>query len=205
MTNLIAPGDPLLADLDFNNLEAAKQAQLNALADTATTWIEKYCNRVFRRTVYNDEAHNGNSELWIYVNNPPIISLGTITIQETSFIGDSTSTDYAASKFDTKLGTGKIRFKPGSFLSSGGGLFSGGFQNILIDYTGGFDPVPEPVKLVASQFIIEMFDPSEDIRGIEKEKLGNYFYSKGSNYFQNLTFKTKIILDGYKLRRVNSA
>ncbi len=205
MTNLIEPSDPLLEALDFSDLKVGEQAQLNALSDAATTWIEKYCNRVFRKTVYTDEAHNGNNELWIYVNNPPIISLGTVTIQESNFGGDSVSTDFASDKFDTKLSTGKIRFKPNSFLSSTTGLFSEGFQNVLIDYTGGFTPVPETIKLIASKFIIEMFDPSEDVQGIEKEKLGNYFYSRGTNHQVQATFRTTRILEGYRIRRVNRA
>lgn len=205
MTNLIEPGDPLLEALDFSDLDVGEQAQLNALSDAATTWIEKYCNRVFRKTDYTDEAHNGNNELFIYVNNPPIISLGTVTIKESNFTGDAVSTDFAADKFDTKLSTGKIRFKPNSFLSSTTGLFSSGFQNVLIDYTGGFLPVPEPIKLVAAQFIIEMFDPSEDVQGIEKEKLGNYFYSRGKDFAAQATFKTTKLLEGYRIRRVNSA
>ncbi len=205
MTTLIEPGDPLLTVLDFDNLEVGEQAQLNALAIAATTWIEKYCHRIFRKTIYIDETHNGNNELWIYVNNPPIISLGTVTIQESNFSGDSVSTDFTSDKFDVKFSTGKIRFKPNSFLASTTGLFSTGFQNVLLDYTGGFSPVPEPIKLVASKFIIEMFDPSEDVQNIEKEKLGNYFYSKGTQFFEQLTFKTKVILESYRIRRVNSA
>ena len=201
--NLIEPGDPLLANLDFNNLNTPEQAQLRALAVAATVWIEKYCNRIFRKTTYTNEAHNGTGELYILVFNPPLITLTQVTIQESNFSGDSVLTDFAASKFDTKLSTGKIRFKPNSFLASTTGLFSEGFQNILIDYTGGFDSVPEPVKLVAADFIIEMFDPSEKPQGIEKEKLGNYFYSKGTSYFQNLTFTTKKILDSYRLLRVS--
>lgn len=198
---LIESADPLLTVLDISNLDAGEQAQVNALADAATTWIQKYCNRIFKKTTYTDEAHNGNGERFIYVDNPPIISLSTVTIQSTSFSSSTTSTDFAASKFDTKLSSGKIQFKSQSFLS-GGGSFDQGFQNVLIDYTGGFSSIPEPVKLIAAQFIIEMFDPGESVQGIEKEKLGNYFYSRGTNYFQNLTFNQKIILESYRLRRI---
>lgn len=200
--NLIEPGDPLLANLDFTNLEALEQAQIRALTEAATTWIEKYTNRVFRSTVYVDEAHDGNGELYIYVKNPPLITLTQVTIQETSFSGATTSTDFAASKFDTNTDTGKIKFKPGSFLSSGASKFTEGFQNVLIDYTGGFDPIPEPIKLVAAEFIVEMFDPSEKVGGIEKEKLGNYFYSKGTKFFEQLVYKHRHILDSYRILRV---
>jgi len=202
---LIESNDPLLIPLDFPNLDEFGQAHVNALAIAATTWLQKYCNRTFKQTVYANEAHNGNGERYIYVDNPPIISLGIVTIQESSFSGDTTSTDFASTKFDTKLSSGKIRFKPGSFLSSGASLFTEGFQNVLIDYTGGFVKIPEPVKLIAAQFIIEMFDPTESVQGIEKEKLGNYFYSRGTKYFENLTFNQKLILESYRLRRINVA
>ena len=202
MPNLIESSDPLLGNLDFDNLGVGEQAQVNALALVATEWIERVCNRTFRKTVYTDETHDGNGELWIYIRNAPIITLTQVTIQESNFSGDSVSTDFAASKFDIKESSGKIRFKPNSFLASTTGLFSAGFQNILIDYTGGYIQVPEPIRLVASQFIMEMFDPSSIPQNIEKEKLGNYFLSKGVNYFSNLTFNTKQILNSYKQRRV---
>lgn len=202
MTALLKPTDPLLDPLDYNELDTGPQTQVAALIEAATTWIEKYCNRTFRQTTYTDEAHDGNGELFIYVKNSPIITLTTVTIQESSFSGSSTSTDFAASKFDTKLATGKIKFKPGSFLSSGASHFTEGFQNVLIDYVGGFAQVPEPIKLVASQFVIEQFDPSLSPQGIEKEKLGNYFYSRGTTFFNQLLVRHRQILDSYRRIRV---
>ena len=47
-----------------------------------------------------------------------------------------------------------------------------------------------------------MFDPTLKTDGLEKEKLGDYFYAKGVNFFEKLVFSKKKMLDRYKIRKV---
>jgi len=203
MANLILNTSPYLQPLDYSNMSTAEKALVDALITMATEQIERYCRRTFAAADYTDEKHDGNGWRSIFVKNPPLNSLTDVDIVESDFSSDSTTTTYAATKFDTKAATGEIRFKPGSFLSSGRGVFSEGFQNIQITYNGGFASVPQGIQLACAEMVIQMFDPSEATDLIEKEKIGDYFYAKAKNAFQKMLLTKKKILDSYKIRRIS--
>ena len=48
-----------------------------------------------------------------------------------------------------------------------------------------------------------MYDSTLSPDALDKEKLGDYFYAKSSDYFENVkVFKKKKILDSYRLRKI---
>ena len=78
-------------------------------------------------------------------------------------------------------------------------------MHIRITYNGGWalgNDKLQPLKLVLAEFVIEMFDPNESVLGIEKEKLGDYFYSRGTDAWNKLLVKHRQILMLYKKIRV---
>lgn len=207
MTTLIDNTSAFLEPLDYNNQDAAAQANIDALIIAGDEFLRKSLHRILLQDTYTDEKHDGNGRKSIYVNNPPLISLTDIAIVTTDFNGNDTTTTLDATKFDLKLSTGEIRFKPGSFTSDGASFFTEGFQNIQITYSGGFvtnSDKLKPMELVLAEFVIEMFDPNEGVLGIEKEKLGDYFYSKGTDSWNKILVKHKEIMKLYKIIRVNS-
>ncbi len=201
MADLIANTSAFLNDLDYSNLPSNEQAQVDALIDVATEYIEKYCNRIFLQATYTDEIQDGTGEKSIFVANPPIQSLTDIDIIVQSESGDTTST-FLATKFDYESKTGEIRFKPDTFLNTAGGVFSKGFQNIKITYSGGWVAVPQSIQLIAAEFVKERFDPTLVEDTLEREKLGDYFYAKSKDFWKRLLATNRFILNSYKIRKV---
>ncbi len=189
--------------LDFANLNAAEKAHVEALISVGTVEIERICNRTFLQATYTDEAHDGYGWDFIFVKNPPIVSLTDIDlITYNAVTGDTETTTYAASKFTFHANTGEIKFKPDVTLSTAK-LFPVGFQNIHITYSGGYAAVPQAIQMLCADFVIQMFDSKElDGALIEKEKQGDEFISFGTDYFNRLPFSKKKILTSYQLRRV---
>ena len=203
---IIDENSPFLAPLNYGDLESNQKLQVQALIVAAKQHIEQQLNRKLIKQTHTDELHDGNGETSIWINNPPITSVSSVTITESSFNSDSTETEFTSDKFDLDKPTGEIRFKPGDFSSGCNRTFPSGFQNVNVTYVGGYEETDEylhPIKLVLAEFVIEMFDPSEAVTNLEKEKLGDYFYSKGTNAFDKLMTRHKKILRGYRVYRIN--
>lgn len=201
MADLILKTSPHLKVLDYDNQDAATKKQIDALITVASNYIEKYCDRVFSSVSYSNEKLDGNGWDNIFIKNPPLTTLTDIDVISSLFTG-STTTTYAATRFDIKEATGQIKWKADSFLEEGG-IFPVGFQNVQVTYVGGFSAIPTSIELITAEFVIQLFDPtlSEDI--IEKEKIGDYFYAKGINFIENLIFSKKYILNSYRIRRMS--
>lgn len=203
--SIITTASPHLAPLDYNNLLANEQAYISSLLTVAEEYLQdRFWHRQIEAATYTDEIHDGTGEPSIFVNNIPLNSITDIDITYTNYNSATVTETYVASKFDINTKTGEIRFKPGSFLSEAGGYFPEGFQNIKITYNGGFSPVPETIKYLIAKFIIHAYDPSALPDTIEKEKLGEYFYSKSKELIQSFPFSDKKLFDSYILRRVPS-
>jgi len=205
MANLIANSDPHLNPLDYDNLSARDMVQVDSLITAGSEYIERYCNRVFASAVITDEVHNGYGFNSMFVRNPPITTLTQIEIISAySSTGSDTYDTHEATKFLYDEQTGEINWKPGIwFGDTTGGVFPKGFQNVMATYTGGYSSVPEAVQLLCAEFVIEMYDSTLSSDGIDKEKLGDYFYSRSKDYFENVkVFKKKRILDSYRLRKI---
>lgn len=199
MANLITNESAYLAPIEYSDQGTAEQAQIDALIISVSEYIEKYCNRIFLSATYTDELYDGDGWDFLFIKNSPLISLTDIDILDQG-ITVATVT-YAASNFVLTLPTGEITWKPATFLNEGG-VFPVGKQNIQVTYVGGFAAVPTTIQQVAAEMVIEQFDPTLSVDGIEKEKIGDYFYSKGKDFRQSLTASTLQKLNQYKIRKV---
>lgn len=203
MANLIETDSPFLVDLDFNNLDAANQAAIEALIDVASVLIEKECNRKFAQDTYTEEAYDGDDLNNLFLKNFPIASIDEVIISpdstaELTFDGDN---------FNFKEATGEIWFKslseldtpPSNYL----GYFPIGRKNILVTYTGGFsDGVPSPIQKLCADLVINSFSPGDVSGNIESEKLGQYFVKFKKDVMINQLMDSKRIISLYKVRKV---
>ncbi|MBK9285000.1 MAG: hypothetical protein IPM51_11895 [Sphingobacteriaceae bacterium] len=191
--------EPLLADLDYDNLSAMDQAKVNSLIEVGSQLIEAYCNRVFTAADFT-EYLDGNGHNEIYVKNPPINSITSVTI-------NSNLVDYVfpTDELTIKPGIGRVNLN----LDKTNSLrpfthFPRGSQNIKVIYNGAFNPIPAPILLVLADFVIRAFDGIGESGNVVSEKLGQYFYKLKDD-------KTKVdknisqyegYLQYYKIRRV---
>lgn len=200
MPDLIENTDPLLESLGYSDLEVGERAQIDALITVSSEIIEKKCNRVFTATEYEEEKHNGNDENWLFINNPPIISLTSIVV-----VGAENYT-YEGALFEYKDKIGEIKWNDLYLLQNTVadwiGHFPRGYNNILANYEGGFTDIPAPIKYLCAEMVKEVFSPGETPGSLEFEKLGQYFYKTRKDFFQKFLLSHKSILNLYTIRRV---
>jgi len=201
--NLIANTSTFLEMLDYANLTAAEQSAIDALISAASEYIEEQlCYRKFLAADYTDEKQDGNGWDSIFVKNIPLNSIVDIDlITYNAVTGDTETTTYGTAKFSSNTKTGEIRFKPDVQLETAK-IFPEGFQNIHISYNGGYASVPQPIQMLCADFVIQMYNDEELVGALEREKLGDYSYSKGKDFIQHMPFSKKQILSSYKLRKV---
>lgn len=201
MTNLIESDSVFLQPLDYDNLTDAEQDYVDGLINVASEAIEHECNRTFASTVYSEEAHGGSGHNSVFVFNSPIITLTSVVYVT------STTTTITASDLTYNADTGEIRWKTaGQTLTSTrtfGRVFTEGFNNILINYTGGFATIPYAIQMLTAQLVMEQFDSEVAKNGIVKEKLGQYFVEYNVKKLKDSIMANSSILGDYKIRKVS--
>lgn len=195
---LITVTSPFLNELSYGTLPSADQAEIQALIEASSQLIEKFCGRNFAAADYV-ELHNGSGRDFLIVDNPPIISLDSIKF---IYAGDDTDEIIQSTDFGYLTGSGEIRWLPFSQNSSkfNGGFFEG-YQNIQITYRGGFETIPYPIQKACADLVKIMYDPAMHNAGLEKEKLGDYFYQMNVEKVGPLLSDNNKMLRLYKLYR----
>lgn len=199
MTALITNTDPLLNKLDYSNLSAGDQAEIDALITVSSELVEKYCNRTFSSTAYS-EVIDGDNDDFLLLRNIPIVSLTSVVFRS-DIDGTSETVDDAEFQYDATLG--RLEWAPDSDSGSQyTGCFPRGFQNITVNYTAGYATVPAPIKYAVAQLVLVMYDPSFSVTAIEKEKLGEYFYQRNAEQIGKILCNENKILSLYRKRGV---
>ena len=71
-----------------------------------------------------------------------------------------------------------------------------GFQNIMVDYTGGYERVPDDVEQVANEMVQMLFNMGKRDPMLQSENLGDYSYSLAAN--MDLSKNQLAVLAPYK-------
>jgi len=195
MGSLIENDSPYLNKLDYPNLNTREKALIDSLIPVFSQSLEKYLNRVIVAADYT-EYYDGDNANILYVNNPPINSLTSITVRS------STDTVINGSNFELDSKAGIIRWKDYGLDSTADiiGIFPRGYRNIKLIYNGGWVSVPEELQFIVAEAIIQVFDRREGFGQLENAKLGNQFFNFGKDHMQNLIMSNKKILSMYKRR-----
>lgn len=193
--SIISASSSFLNRLDYTNLNNLEKTLIDNLIVALQKDLEGQCNRVFAAADYA-EKHDGDGERNIFVKNPPINSLTSVVVTSSS----STTVDDADLTYDSE--TGEIRWKDWDLTSTADfvGFFPIGFQNITINYNGGYTSFPEDLQLLLAEAVIQVFDRREAHGQIQTEKMGNEYLSYGREFFKNLMFTHKKTLSRYKRR-----
>ena len=172
------------------DLSAVNTQELQDLLDAATTLIENYCDRTFASTAYT-EKQDGTGAQWIYVENPEIISFTQVIIEDP----DGTTETIAASQFRTDTTAGKIWFKDDN--SSSYVYFPEGFENVRIDYTGGYATIPAAVQracLLVARALYAQTGGGWNAAA-QSERMGEHNYTRGSANQDPMTESARALLN----------
>lgn len=172
-----------LLQITFETVEAA------VLINSASQFINNFCDRVFIETLYTDEIYDGNGDKELYLKNYPITNAEAVIVKTWdtfSNIVDSTlaiNTDYLV-----YVNKGLI-FKRGSWILAP--------QRYRITYTAGYlvDKVPYDLKYACAQ-ICQHLNNSKNNPGIASEAIGKYSVSykdPSSESFMSVAVPSSII------------
>jgi len=114
--------------------------------DWVTDYINKYCRRELRSTVYTNAYLDGNGTNYLRNLQQPITTLTAFTLDDVDI------------KDDVEV------YNDGTCLYYSGG-FTEGVQNIKITYTGGYSTIPMDIEL-AAYVLIDMLYGRRDQIGV---------------------------------------
>ena len=207
---------PALAD--------APSATVQVYIDAASRSVEKFCNRIFLSDTVS-ERYVINQSQRIYLRRTPVSSVSRVAIYQQSdpVKGDScgyvdsynsSETNLTETKLDINLeyvlepSTGVLtfvnpyinRFK--SFIRQDNPYSLQFFYKV--DYTGGFDSCPEPVKLAIAQLVSSMYSSSKYDASLQSERIGDYSYTRsGATPFLTAKHPVANLLAPYARYSVN--
>jgi hypothetical protein len=161
---------------------SADDALIENLIDRVTNFIQKYCNRNFTRSNY-DEYYDGSGTGYLFLPSYPIVSVALLEIDDVA----EASTDYAI-----YAETGMIRLRNGKF--------NDGILNVHVTYTAGYANVPKDLEQACTEIVAMKYYS----RGTEKFGVTARNFGEGGaiSYERTLPAEIKGILDLYKRRSI---
>lgn len=120
--------------------DISQDGRLEILINGVTAAIEHYLKRKIVARTFTDEPYDGSGTDLLFLLNRPVNSVESVKLVNTGGT-------------DTIVDTGAYRLDPqnGRLYNAGGWMR--GFQNYLVTYTAGFDPVPDDIQLAALKWI----------------------------------------------------
>jgi len=166
--------------------------ELQDLLDAATDMIELFCDRTFASTAYTAKQ-DGTGAQWIYAENAPLIDFTQVTIEDP----DGTTETIAASEFRTDAETGKIWFTDDN--DSSYVYFPVGFQNVQIDYTGGYSTIPSAVQRACLLVARALYAQTSGgwNAAAQSERMGEHNFTRVSANQDPLTPSARALLAPY--------
>lgn len=171
-------------------LAQAPDGQYDALCDAAGKAVEAYCNRQFEQVTVT-EYYAGTGTRTLVLRRRPVASITEIRYDPQGYWGqapagfDSTTVltqgvDYALDSNNTGIVlriTGdwpeyprrREWFRLARDLAPN-------FGDVMVTYTGGYDPVPSNVKLACAQLVTRSAQLLQYGGPIEREHLGEWSY-----------------------------
>lgn len=161
---------------------SADDALIENLIDRVTNFIQKYCNRKFTKSNY-DEYYDGSGAGYLFLPNYPIVSVSLLEIDGII----KTSTDYAI-----YVDAGMIRLKNGKF--------SEGVLNVHVLYTAGYSTIPKDLEQACTELVAMKYYS----RGTEKFGVTARNFGEGGTISYERTLPAEIadVLDLFKRRSV---
>jgi uncharacterized phiE125 gp8 family phage protein len=189
----IAMSSPLIT-LDYTKTilrlsTTTYDALLTALISGISQAVKTYCRRDLVSTHYV-ELYDGSDAATLLLRRFPIITLNSVVIDANS----SAPTTLAADTFTLLPATGLVTFKPDAPPVAT--RFPPGTNNIQVDYTAGFDPIPDDLQLAAALAVGNLFNQPDLTK--QREKIGASYYYIGRPGELAFTPEIKAILNLYK-------
>jgi len=178
--------------LRIDSANTADDALLTALVAGVSQAIKTYCRRDLVPTHYV-ELYDGTGSVALLLRHFPLISLNSVVVDASS----SAPTTCTAAGFQLRPAIGQIIFKPDVPML--GGLvprFVRGRANIQVDYSAGFDPIPDDLQLATVLAVGNLYHQPDLTK--QREKIGASYYYIGRPGDLAFTPEIKTLLNAYR-------
>jgi hypothetical protein len=157
---------------DVKDQVLLRRNDLQDLIDDANAAIEARCNRIFSQTTFT-EIHDGQNLSRVWLRNPPILSVTSITID-----GQDVDNTFGDS-WCFRSGSGELVRGNGQDDPRFAATFPRGNQNVSVVYEGGYSPMNGAVRR-AALILVKHLALSTRVTGMYRsESFGDYSYTIG--------------------------
>lgn len=110
------------------------------ILSAAEDMVERETHLVWESTAITNERHSGNGTEWLQVQNYPLLTFVSASIYDED--GALETSIAAADITEMQRYIGKLKYEDG---------WTDGFDNILINYTWGYESTPQVVKVAVAR------------------------------------------------------
>lgn len=125
--------------LQIEPTDTSQDARLEILINGTTEAIENYIKRKVKERTFTDEAYDGNGTDLLFLKNKPVGSITSV-----KYVNIDGTTDV--------LGADDYHVDAQGRLYNASGWVRG-FQNYLVTYTAGYNPVPDDIQLACLKWV----------------------------------------------------
>ncbi|MDB4726019.1 phage gp6-like head-tail connector protein [bacterium] len=148
----------------------ANDTLIEELIDSVSDAIESWCRVKIKQRTFT-EYHPGQGYSYVFVDNPPIISV--TSVYDDIDRGFSSSYLVDSSYYTTDgsyAGEGRIQLWQGKLY------FQEGIMNVKVTYSGGYAAVPDDVEM-ACNALVSMWYNIREKQGLASETIDDYRYT----------------------------
>jgi len=172
---------------------------LERIIDSVTEFVENYCKRRFKQTAYTNELYDGTGSDTIILQNYPVSSTESFTLQIRTSSGNENEWESVDSEDYF------INFSAGIVRAAHGLKFLTGTYRYRVSYTAGYgfdnsstflaQTEAGDVEYVTWKLIAAAWNRRKSEPGIKSESIGDYSVTYMTEAFENEEIKA--VLDKY--------
>jgi hypothetical protein len=152
-SNALTTLDAVKSYLKIPSDSTVDDVRLESLINACSTAIENYCQRSFKKQTYTDEEYDGNNYKYINLLNYPVISVDSVTLNDTVLTTD---------QYTVKKKSGILVRKCSSVISDWYyhryyAAWPKGDGNVLVTYTAGYDEIPADLEQSCILYVMAFF------------------------------------------------
>lgn len=187
--------------MDLSDLSSTEETVLENIVNSVTEYIENHCGRRFKQTTYTQEEYSGANSEYLVLDQYPIDSTATFTLEYRSSARNEDDWDTIDSEdYFVHWDEGIVE------LPEGGKFQDYAPLNYRVTYTAGYDfdnsssylsdTEAGDIEYVAWKLVASAWNKRRGGEDIEKESIGDYSVTYAKEVFENEELEA--ILDNYQ-------
>jgi len=185
--------------LGLSGLTAVQETLIERIIDSATEYIENYCQRRFQKTTYTQEVYDGMGSEFLQLNQYPVDSSEAVSLGRRASAGNED--DWSSIDSDNYF----VHYESGLLEYVKGSKFTSAPRKYRVTYTAGFtfdnsstfltDTEAGDVEMAMWRICASAWNRRKGDPNVKQESIGDYSVSYTSSVFESPEMQE--ILDKY--------